>query len=876
MNERKYVGRFLVVLFLAVFLAFMPAGPAGAAPASVGDDRPVCEALGNGSEETPGTEEDPEADGSVKTARDTEITGAEEESEETEEAGEESGEGRETAESGEDIGDGSDASSESGSLPEKGPEENVGIGWRQSAEARGIYDFTRGLWMVGTYYLGENLEEILRMSEDPKLPDFDLDTYFRHTVFAGTTRELLEQWRAEGFLSPEEVIPYMPMAARGEANPVASVKDYSSAVGTSEAFHIQSYPMNGDYGVCVQKGAPIRSGCVYTKIAESEEDSFFYCRETERILGYGADQQKAMSRLLSLIDNPDREAAFPGLPESYWIFFAQAGSWSLLDPDKGAACVESRACFVAEVSGLLRWADFVNDDVDWIADGRDWGSVECINEILDWLEAWTKENGYARLYWYYVPGTEYQAVCVPDLRRRMRETGYLELTKSGEHTGAKANMDGTVYGIYRDEACTEEVGSVTTNENGYGKSGAVPAGAYFIHETKAASGVCLNPAVYPVEIRPGETACLNDRYPVTDEEWQGEIQLKKFSPDKEALAGAVFTLYEYSSRDDAYHAVEELTDRGDGTYVSQVLYYTSDNRGRFRVEETKAPAGYLNGGWEQDFVLTGERETFVRAVENAPTRYRFLKTDSSGAAVAGCRFRLLDESGEVVAEWVTDESGSYEMVGRIEAGKRYTLQETEAPVGYRLADERIFIAEASEEVQTIVSENSEIPGIVRVRKADERDQSLPGAVFGLYSTFKTEGNRLVWEGKTYYYQTRKTTGADGYAVFDGLRTTRGESYLLVEFSTVSGYERIGKPVYVGVLPEMSVQKPEASYTGEVQEKNGEYYLYERSYTVVNRPGYTLPLAGEIPGSVRRPAVWMAGAAALACAWAEENRRRKGE
>lgn len=881
MYGKKYVGKLWASIFLAVLLAFLPMGSAGRAVARSGSpDWPGSYVMAQEAaidEETFGTDGDePGEESGTEAAESDESVEAEEIPDAVPITIEEEQNPNNVRieEEREDL-----TKEEPLILPleeeslEETEEEKSFSDWYRSAEERGIYDFTLGRWMIGTYYLGESLEELLQMIDDPALPDFDLDTYFRHTVFAGMTREDLEAWKAEGFLMPEEMIPYMPALLVGEVNPVVSVENYSSAVGTYEAFHVQSYPLNGAYGVCVQKGAPIRDGCVYTRMAESGEDTSFYCREAEQILGYGSGQQKAMSRLLSLVNNPDREAAFPGLPESYWVFLVQAGSWSLLDPDKGAACVESDAYFASEVSGLLRWADFVNDDISYVAGGRDWGSAECVSEVLTWLRNWTETNGYARLYWYYVPGTEYQALCVPDLADRVRETGYLELTKTGTYKGTEANIAGVVYGIYRDADCQEPVGSITTDENGYGRSEALPAGVYYVRETAAGAGLCLDPMVYSMEVWPAGTARQNNPYTVIDEEWQGEIQVKKLSSEGEVLSGAVFTLYEYSEKNGGYQTVGNLADQGDGTYVSEHLYYTADNQGRFRVEESQAPAGYLNEGWSEEFVLAKENEIFVREVENQPTRYRFAKIDAGGAPVAGCGFRLLTEEGDVVAEWLTDKTGIQELVGVLEAGKTYTLQETEVPVGYRMAEEQTFIAEASEEVVTIRSENLEIPAVIRVQKKDEQGKPLAGAVFGIYSTLENGEEGLSWEGKTYYYQTRKITDADGRAVFEGLSTTRGEAYLLVEFSTASGYERIGEPIYVGTLPEMSLEKPEDSYTGEVQEKDGQYYLYECSYTVVNRPGYTLPLAGGEAGAVCWPVFWMTGAAALICAWAEGEHRR---
>lgn len=38
-------------------------------------------------------------------------------------------------------------------------------------------------------------------------------------------------------------------------------------------------------------------------------------------------------------------------------------------------------------------------------------------------------------------------------------------------------------------------------------------------------------------------------------------------------------------------------------YTSDVFYYSEDNQGKFRVKETKAPAGYT-GTWQKDIRLT--------------------------------------------------------------------------------------------------------------------------------------------------------------------------------------------------------------------------------------------------------------------------------
>ena len=143
-------------------------------------------------------------------------------------------------------------------------------------------------WMRGQYYLGETVSEILDMTEDP---DFDLDRFLSHTVFAGMTRADLLTLQEEGFLSLETYLAQMPQVLMGETKPVLTVKNYSAKVGTSLAFHIQSYQLSGEYGVCMENGAPVVTGTVYPLLGTSGSDGLNYSAAVEQILGVSRQQQ---------------------------------------------------------------------------------------------------------------------------------------------------------------------------------------------------------------------------------------------------------------------------------------------------------------------------------------------------------------------------------------------------------------------------------------------------------------------------------------------------------------------------------------------------------------------------------------------------------
>ncbi len=76
-------------------------------------------------------------------------------------------------------------------------------------------------------------------------------------------------------------------------------------------------------------------------------------------------------------------------------------------------------------------------------------------------------------------------------------TYQLAFQKKGEGDDAAA-LEGAIFGIYKDEECTQLVDVVITNENGYAVSTQVAAGTYYVKEIQAPEGYTLNEKVYEV------------------------------------------------------------------------------------------------------------------------------------------------------------------------------------------------------------------------------------------------------------------------------------------------------------------------------------------------------------------------------------------
>lgn len=70
---------------------------------------------------------------------------------------------------------------------------------------------------------------------------------------------------------------------------------------------------------------------------------------------------------------------------------------------------------------------------------------------------------------------------------------------------ASYSLEGAVYGIYADSACTEEIARITTDASGHAASGKLDAGTYWIKEIEPSTGFALDLGVHKVDIMAGKT-----------------------------------------------------------------------------------------------------------------------------------------------------------------------------------------------------------------------------------------------------------------------------------------------------------------------------------------------------------------------------------
>ena len=187
------------------------------------------------------------------------------------------------------------------------------------------------------------------------------------------------------------------------------------------------------------------------------------------------------------------------------------------------------------------------------------------------------------------------------------------------------SIAGATFGIFSDQNCSNQIGTLTTNENGETNEVEVTAGTVYIKELSAPNGYKLDTTVHSLKVEAGKTATLN----VSDVPKVTETLVDLFKIDMEtgkataqggaALAGAEFTWHYYDglytkdnlpekatrtwvtktvAEKDSNGTVHYVTKLVDAYKVSGDAFYTQNEKGvlplgTLTVEETKAPDGYL-------------------------------------------------------------------------------------------------------------------------------------------------------------------------------------------------------------------------------------------------------------------------------------------
>ena len=302
-------------------------------------------------------------------------------------------------------------------------------------------------------------------------------------------------------------------------------------------------------------------------------------------------------------------------------------------------------------------------------------------------------------------------------------------------------------------------------------------------------------------------------------------------------------------RDEAGAVAAEGDTAADGT-----LTLSNIPVGWYTLAETATVSGYVLDETRTEVHITENGQIVELHLQNDPihSTLEIIKKDAhEDIALMGAGYRLFDSTGAQVAEGFTDASGKVSFP-ELPCGQ-YVYQEFKAPKGY-LLDENRYPVSITENGTTITETrtNERRPGTLVLTKQNANGSPLAGAAFLLeYSTdqgstwqpvFAPAGEELTSGSCTApgLENGQLTTGADGKAVFTGLRADGSILYRLTETKAPPGMTLMADSIVVGTLPAES-DNVNAEDTELI---DGHAYHYTLNITATNSFQYRLPETGR--------------------------------
>lgn len=234
------------------------------------------------------------------------------------------------------------------------------------------------------------------------------------------------------------------------------------------------------------------------------------------------------------------------------------------------------------------------------------------------------------------------------------------------------------------------------NENG------IPvglAGTYTVEETKAPAGFVKTDGIISTQIIDSDHhgQAINVLKDVVDEEKVITVEVDKVSEEKTGvktkISGAVMQLKKADGT-----VVETWTTEKDKTKVFKGL-----EAGKYILHEKKAPDGYVTAK-DIEFEVFAVSEVQKIEMVDEITKTEFTKTDAkTGKLLAGATMQILDEHGNIVKEWISEEVPKE--IEKLPVGK-YILHEAKAPLRYDLAPDISFEVKDTADVQSYTMADS--------------------------------------------------------------------------------------------------------------------------------------------------------------------------
>lgn len=330
----------------------------------------------------------------------------------------------------------------------------------------------------------------------------------------------------------------------------------------------------------------------------------------------------------------------------------------------------------------------------------------------------------------------------------------LQLQKSSSNTELTAgngcySLSGAEYGIYKDTACTQKIGSITTNASGYGSYSKYvdSTASYYAKETKAPKGYELDKTVYTF-VSSGKKD--SNGYAIFK---AVRLSDKKTEPQDNPVNDPVGIVLQKKNA-----ITGETTSQGLGGAVFSIEYYAQEI----------------------------DKDYDVKADETAPAldsknlkRTWYIQTDEDGYCDLNKKY--------LASEYSSDDfyyTSAENPVPAIPIGT-VVIREVKAPDGYSLSN-IVFYRVINEEIAGIAQDTNtpinvpidEMPAkaYIGIHKLNQSGVGVANAVYGLYS-----------DSACASLYDKLTTGADGKGTF-AKSVDVGKTYYIKEITAPTGYE----------------------------------------------------------------------------------------
>ncbi len=338
-------------------------------------------------------------------------------------------------------------------------------------------------------------------------------------------------------------------------------------------------------------------------------------------------------------------------------------------------------------------------------------------------------------------------------------------------------LAGVEFGLYTENGELKRV--ATSDDRGMAVFEKVPYGTYFIQEKTPLPGYRRDYTRIPVSIdgkyvNPKEPLAVIDNCPT-------EIILKKVDQNGSNVAGAEFGLYNDSGK-----LVMTTKSDGDG-----VIHFSHVEDGTYTVREITAPAGYLASRKSISITVDENYQNPAaptQAFVNIPRQIQLKKVDTSGKAIAGIEFALINATtGEIVENVKSARDGSFTFT-KFDYGD-WIIRELSTPEGFcKMTDITIHVDDEWKSPDVIQCVN--IPNYYTFMKTDSSGNPLSGVKFRLedasgkeIATYVSDEKGIVritdLESGVYYIREIETL--EGFSLSgEVIKLTLDEHYVIPE------------------------------------------------------------------------------------------------